>query len=65
MSAPADANPPGKGIHVFDDIVEEDNHLPNWWLATLFAVTGIIRARTLPTSWPKTPLPRCSGATPA
>jgi cytochrome c oxidase cbb3-type subunit 3 len=36
MTAPADTNPPGKGIHVFDDIVEEDNHLPNWWLATLF-----------------------------
>ncbi|MDX2022571.1 MAG: c-type cytochrome [Deltaproteobacteria bacterium] len=23
--------------HVFDDIEEQDNHLPNWWLAILFA----------------------------
>lgn len=23
-------------LHVFDDIEEQDNHLPNWWLAILF-----------------------------
>jgi cytochrome c oxidase cbb3-type subunit 3 len=36
MTAPAASNPPPKIVHVYDDIEEEDNHLPHWWLATLF-----------------------------
>ena len=27
---------PNKVVHVYDDIEEEDNHLPNWWLGILF-----------------------------
>jgi len=30
---PSDAD---RGVHVYDDIVEEDNRLPRWWLGTLF-----------------------------
>ncbi len=25
-----------KVVHVYDDIEEEDNHLPHWWLGILF-----------------------------
>jgi len=34
MTAPALSDP--KIVHVYDDIEEEDNHLPHWWLAILF-----------------------------
>lgn len=27
---------PSTVVHVYDDIEEEDNHLPNWWLGILF-----------------------------
>jgi cytochrome c oxidase cbb3-type subunit 3 len=30
------ADPNDKIVHQYDDIQEEDNHLPNWWLAILF-----------------------------
>jgi cytochrome c oxidase cbb3-type subunit 3 len=31
---------PGATIHVYDDIVEEDNRLPRWWLWILFGTTA-------------------------
>lgn len=34
MSAPV--KPGSTIVHVYDDIEEEDNHLPNWWLGILF-----------------------------
>ena len=34
MSAPSTL--PDTVVHVYDDIQEEDNHLPNWWLGILF-----------------------------
>jgi cytochrome c oxidase cbb3-type subunit 3 len=34
MSAGTSTNP--NVVHVYDDIEEEDNHLPNWWLGILF-----------------------------
>ena len=33
MSAPEE----NKVVHVYDDIEEEDNHLPRWWLFILYA----------------------------
>lgn len=36
MSAPDHVGPDNKVLHVYDDIEEEDNHLPHWWLAILY-----------------------------
>jgi cytochrome c oxidase cbb3-type subunit 3 len=36
MTTPERSGEAEKVVHVYDDIHEEDNQLPNWWLAILF-----------------------------
>ncbi len=37
---PKRAKEPPMTVHVYDDVVEEDNHLPRWWLWILFGSTA-------------------------